>query len=167
MTPFQSLPNPPNNLSAGTVLARLVDGIGFRYRIATEGLTANEINFRPTEESRDMMELLLHIYQLINWTSTAFACPYTAKEELGNFENLRKETLELCQLFSGFLADLSDDTIEKVSVYLKRKNEHFSFWYLIHGPLADALTHIGQVNSWRRIAGNPIPRISPFTGEAY
>ena len=37
MTPFQSLPNPPEDLSAGTILARLVDGIGFRYRIATEG----------------------------------------------------------------------------------------------------------------------------------
>ncbi len=167
MIPYQSLPTPPNELSAGKLLARLVDGIGFRYSIATEGLTANEINFRSTPESRNMMELLQHIYQLINWTSSAFELPYTAIEETENFDLLRGETLHLCQIFSQYLSDLSPTEIEKASVYLKRVDKHFSFWYLINGPLADTLTHIGQVNSWRRIAGNPIARISPFTGEAY
>ena len=167
MTPYQTLPNPPSDLSEGAILARLLDGIGFRYHTATEGLTMNEINFRPTKESMDMSELLLHIYQLISWTSTAFKLPYTRKKEYTDFAELRKETLELCQQFSQFLQYLSASDIVKVSVYLKRKDLQFSFWYLINGPLADALTHIGQVNSWRRIAGNPIPKISPFTGEAF
>lgn len=167
MTPYQSLPNPPKTLSAGTILARLLDGIGFRYQLATEGLTSNEIDFRPTKESMDMMELLIHIYQLISWTSSAFDFPYTTKKTFADFDELRMETLELCQAFSAFLADLSAAEIEKASVYLKRKEKDYSFWYLINGPLADALTHIGQVNSWRRIAGNPVARISPFTGEAY
>ena len=97
MTPYQTLPNPPNEVSEGAILARLVDGIGFRYRIATEGLTMNEINFRPTEESMDMSQLLLHIYQLISWTSTAFKLPYTTKKEFTDFDELRIETLELSQ----------------------------------------------------------------------
>ena len=167
MIPYQSLPTPPDELSAGKLLARLVDGIGFRYFIATEGLTAKEIDFRPTPESRNMIELLQHIYQLVNWTSNAFKLPYTTIKETENFELLRMETLQLCQLFSQHLSNLSPAEIEKASVYLKRLDKDFSFWYLINGPLADALTHIGQVNSWRRVAGNPISRISPFTGEAY
>jgi len=167
MTPYQSLPNPPKTLSTGTILTRLVDSIGFRYQVATEGLTTNEINFRPTKESMDMMELLVHIYRLISWTGSAFEFSYATKKSFSDFDELRTETLELCQAFSAFLADLSVEDIEKASVFLKRKERHYSFWYLINGPLADALTHIGQVNSWRRIAGNPIGRISPFTGEGY
>jgi len=167
MTPYQALPNPPDAISAGTILARLVDGIGFRYQLATEGLTSNEISFRPTKESMDMMELLIHIYRLISWTSTAFELPFTAKKSFANFAELRTETLELSQQFSRFLATLSEEEVAKASVYLKRNNKDYSFWYLINGPLADALTHIGQVNSWRRIAGNPVAKISPFTGKSY
>jgi hypothetical protein len=37
-------------------------------------------------------------------------------------------------------------------------------WYLINGPLADALTHVGQINAWRRLAGNPCPKVSVFLG---
>lgn len=167
MIPYQTLPKPPSELSEGKVIARFVDAIGFRYHTATDGLTVKEISFRPTKESMDMYQLLLHIYQLISWTSTAFKLPYTTKKEFTDFEELRLETLELCQQFSQFLQQLSASDIAEVSVYLKRKDQHFSFWYLINGPLADALTHIGQVNSWRRIAGNPIARISPFTGESF
>ena len=115
----------------------------------------------------DIMELLIHIYRLISWTSTAFNFSYTVKESFTNFEDLRTETLELCPAFSHFLSKLSTEDIEKVSVYLKRKDQYYSFWYLINGPFADALTHIGQINSWRRIAGNPVASISPFTGEFY
>jgi hypothetical protein len=37
------------------------------------------------------------------------------------------------------------------------------FWHLINGPMADALTHTGQISSFRRLAGNPAPRSHPFT----
>jgi hypothetical protein len=62
---------------------------------------------------------------------------------------------------------MSDEEIDQTEVYLKRIDTHFSFWYLINGPITDVLTHIGQINSWRRIAGNPFDRISPFTGEPF
>ena len=38
------------------------------------------------------------------------------------------------------------------------------FWNMINGPLADALTHVGQINSWRRLAGNPAPKADVFRG---
>ena len=37
----------------------------------------------------------------------------------------------------------------------KNTSRKLPFWYWINGPLADALTHVGQITSWRRIAGNP------------
>jgi hypothetical protein len=36
---------------------------------------------------------------------------------------------------------------------------------MINGPLADALTHVGQINAFRRLAGNPTPKARLFTGE--
>jgi hypothetical protein len=38
------------------------------------------------------------------------------------------------------------------------------FWHVINGPIADALTHVGQVNSFRRLAGNPTPKANVFLG---
>jgi len=35
---------------------------------------------------------------------------------------------------------------------------------LINGPFSDALTHVGQVASWRRINGNPILGANVFFG---
>ena len=37
----------------------------------------------------------------------------------------------------------------------KNTSRKLPFWYWINGPLADALTHVGQITSWRRISGNP------------
>ncbi|MCL4218549.1 MAG: hypothetical protein KJ052_16300 [Candidatus Hydrogenedentes bacterium] len=36
---------------------------------------------------------------------------------------------------------------------------------LIHGPLADVLTHIGQIALLRRCAGSPIPGVNYFKAE--
>jgi hypothetical protein len=38
------------------------------------------------------------------------------------------------------------------------------FWHIINGPISDALSHVGQINSFRRLAGNPTPKANVFTG---
>lgn len=167
MNYYQKLPLPPAESSEGKVIARLVDGIGFRYRVATEDLTQKEIDFCPVEGSMNMMQLIDHIYRLVAWSGTAFKLEYTAKKKMDSFADYRLETLHLCKIFSHHLSSLTKEEIAEASVYLKRTDTHYSFWYLINGPLADALTHIGQINTWRRISGNPVPKISPFTGEPF
>lgn len=164
---YQNLPTPPTESSEGKIIARLVDGIGFRYRVATEGLTQKEIDFCPVEGSMNMMQLIDHIYRLVAWSGTAFKLEYKTKKEMDSFADYRQETLHLCQVFSQHLSLLTKEEVSEASVYLKRTDTHYSFWYLINGPLADALTHIGQINTWRRISGNPVPKISPFTGEPF
>ena len=167
MNPYQSLPTPPTSISEGNIIARFVDGIGFRYRVATEGFTQNEIDFCPIEGSMNMMQLVDHIYNLIAWTGDAFKLDFTKKHSISKFEDYRLETLFLCQQLSHHLKTLTNEEISSVSIYLKRADTHYPFWYLINGPLADILTHIGQINSWRRISGNPVPKISSFTGEPF
>mgnify|MGYP006092578213 FL=1 len=47
---------------------------------------------------------------------------------------------------------MSDEDLNNLEEETFRK---LPFWYWINGPLSDALTHVGQINSWRIIAGNP------------
>ncbi|MFK8006244.1 MAG: DinB family protein [Saprospiraceae bacterium] len=164
---FQSLPPTPSSLSSGAILSRFIVAIGFRYQTATKGLTQNEIQFRPVEGSMNMLELLDHIYKVLTWGYKAFDKNVKLKTPTNTFDDYRKKTLQVCESFKNRLEEMSDEELEQTEVYLKRIDTTFSFWYLINGPISDVLTHIGQINSWRRIAGNPVDRISPFTGEPF
>ena len=164
---FHSLPPAPPHLSSGTILSRFIVAIGFRYQLATKGLTKNEMEFRPVEGSMNMLELLDHIYKVLTWAYRAFSKNAKLESPNNTFNEYREKTLQVCELFRQRLEEMSDEEIDQTEVYLKRIDTHFSFWYLINGPITDVLTHIGQINSWRRIAGNPVDRISPFTGKPF
>ena len=62
--PYEELKGVPEEYTAANVAARFVDGLGFRYFWATEGLTEKEMETRATEESRTIFETIVHIYQL-------------------------------------------------------------------------------------------------------
>ncbi len=167
MNPYQKLPDPPKSINSAGILIRLIDSIGYRFHLATNGLTDNEINFRPVDGSMDMMELLNHMYRVLFWAYRAFNPDAKINKEISTYSEYHQGILNTCIAFSNYLEKMTGEEIEKVSVHLRRTDTTYSFWYLINGPITDILTHIGQINSWRRIAGNPCPRISPFTGEAY
>ena len=167
MEPYQSLPDAPEQLSPASVLARLTDAIGFRYQVATQGLNDDHLTFRATPESMSMQEVLHHIYNLIFWSYRSIEPEALKTSDLSNLAVCRRATLELCQTLSQKLIRMSDEELDQVTIHLRRTGTDYPFWYLINGPLSDALTHIGQVNSWRRMAGNPVARISPFTGEPF
>lgn len=71
---------------------------------------------------------------------------------------LRRETLKTSSPISARLAGLTDAELADGSV-----RDH-PIWYLINGPLADALTHVGQINAWPRLAGNPCSKVSVSLG---
>ena len=164
---FQTLPPTPSQFSAGAILAQSLVGIGFRYQIATKNLTENEIQFRPVEGSMNMLELLDHIYKVLTWAYNAFDKNANFDFPDKTYKGYREGTLQVCESFRKRLLEMTDEELDQTTVYLKRKDTTFPIWYLIHGPLSDVLTHVGQINSWRRIAGNPVDRISPFTGKPY
>jgi hypothetical protein len=115
----------------------------------------------------NMLELLDHIYKVLSWAYLAFDKNAKLDFPNKNYESYREGTLQVCEAFRKKLLTMTDEEIEGTKIYLKRIDTTFSFWYLINGPISDVLTHIGQINSWRRIAGNPVARISPFTGDPF
>jgi uncharacterized damage-inducible protein DinB len=167
--PYSSIPEVSGPYSAGKVAARQVDGLGFRYYWATEGLREADLNFKPNQEARTTRQTLEHIYGLCALILNATL----EKENTGGvdtempFEELRRRTLENIRLTSEILSRSSDEDLEKYKVIFKSSegSTAFPFWNLLNGPVADAIWHTGQVASFRRSSGNPInPKVSFFTG---
>lgn len=168
--PYYEIPGYPETYTAGTVAARLVDGLGFRYYWATEGLRDEDLQYRPNETARTAGETLDHIYGLSVLIANApKRLPNLRPEESEEltFEQKRRRTLENFRDAAGLLRASTDEEVAHFNLVFQRGEEtsEYPFWNLINGPIADALWHVGQVVSFRRSSGNPLnPKVSVFSG---
>jgi hypothetical protein len=159
--PYAAFPPTPDHYSSGTVVSRLLDGLGFRYYWATEGLRPIDLTFKPSPEARTSMETLQHIYALSTMIIGAVGGKETPPGQ--TFEELRKATLENIKKASTIIAGYSDRDIENIKVAFGEKT--LPFWNMINGPISDCLWHIGQVVSFRRSSGNPFSnKVEVFLG---
>lgn len=164
--PFNTIPDIPNSITSTHVIARMVDGLGFRYHWATDGLTNVEFDFKPCESSKNIGELMEHIFQLACMTCQAFGVEYSKTRSSESFDTIRTETLELYRSLSFKLKTMNEEDLEHCQFSFKGSDVDYPFWFMIHGPIADALTHVGQITSWRRISGNPQPKgVKQFHGQ--
>lgn len=169
--PYREIPDYPTAFTAGTVAARVVDGLGFRYYWATEGLRPEDLAFQPNKDGRTTLETVTHIYELtlsiVNSTKNAVNDATITKPKL-TFEEMRKATLENIREASERLKKASDADVAAMKVIFKNAQgtREFPFWNELNGPIADALWHTGQVVSHRRGSGNPYnDKASVFTGK--
>ena len=154
--PYESIPTYPSAVTPGAVVARLLDGLGFRFRWATHGLTADEVLFSPAEGTMSILQLVQHIWGLVNWVHLSITGQ--KRERPSEFQQLRIAILDLIVDTRRRVANMGADELNQIAI------EGLPFWHILNGPLADALTHVGQVNSFRRLAGNPTPSANVFTG---
>jgi len=168
--PYREIPAYPDSFTAETVAARMVDGLGFRYYWATEGLRPEDLAFRPTPEARSSEETIDHILGLVTILMNSLKNQPNVRsgEETSplTFEVKRRKTLEMLKETSDMLkqsgSKLDDLSIVQVSGDTRRE---FPFWNMLNGPIADALWHVGQVVTFRRSSGNPFnSKASVFTG---
>ncbi len=167
--PYHQIPDYPADYSAGNVMGRLVDGLGFRYYWATEGLREEDLKFRPTEESRSIEETMDHIYGLtLTMVNAIQSIPNVRRDRTPmSYEEKRTATLTNIQKASELLKAGQPNDMEKYQVIFKRDDgqSEFPFWNMINGPIADAIWHTGQVVSLRRTSGNPFnSKVSVFNG---
>ena len=148
--PFHTLSPVPGELTATNVLARMIDGLGFRYHWATEDLREEDLDFRPVAGSMPIGEVMVHVYDLAWGTHRKFGGEATRDRSPGQ---IRERTLALYAGLRQQLLAMDDVALaERIA-----GDEGWSIWYWMNGPIADALTHVGQITSWRRMAGNPQP----------
>jgi hypothetical protein len=169
--PYYQIPEYPESYTAENVAARIIDGLGFRYYWATEGLTREDLDFRPANDGRSTSETIDHIlglsYTIVN-ASLNQTNVFPRDDQPDTFEDKRKKTLENIYQASKVLKVSKSGTIDDLKVIFQNNEDtnEFPYWNMLNGPIADAIYHTGQVVSHRRSSGNPIdPKVRQFTGK--
>ena len=169
--PYKEIPAYPEKLTAGTSIGRILDGLGYRYYWATEGLTENELNYEPGNEGRPAKDVLQHLYGL------SLMILQTAKGEPNirplppmemTWSEKRAATLRNIQTASTIFKNSTEEEIAKFDIIFQRGEERNSVpvWHLFNGPIDDAIYHVGQIVAFRRSAGNPMnPFVNVFMGK--
>ncbi len=161
--PYRKIPEPPNNYTAGSVAGRMVDGLGFRYFWATEGLRVQDLQFQPGEEARTSAQTIDHILGLSGMIRNT-VIKQSASNKPSTFIEKRRQTLENLSEVSKVLKNSTDADLEKFGIV--GSSYSLPFWNLINGPISDALWHVGQLVSFRRSSGNPFSsRVSVMKGK--
>ena len=166
--PYYEIPEYSKDYNQGTVVARMVDGLGFRYYWATEGLRAEDLEFKPNDDARTTEETIDHILGLTNVIINSTLNKTNSKTDYSGytFEQKRKLTLENLKTAADILR--SSNELTKFKIIFDRNGEkiEYPFWNQINGPIEDAIWHCGQVVSFRRSSGNPYnSKASVFTGK--
>ena len=166
--PYYEIPQHSEKYTAGSVAARMVDGLGFRYYWATEGLRDEDLAFRPNDDARTTNETIDHIYGLskVIVNSTLKKPNVRGEESEMTFAEKRKKTLENIKITADILRH-SEDLSQFTIIFQRGENtSEFPFWNQLNGPIEDAVWHCGQIVSFRRSSGNPYnSKASVFTGK--
>lgn len=163
--PYYEIPEYSEDYNAGAVAARMIDGLGFRYYWATEGLVEKDLKFKISIDARSTDETLDHILNLSRYILNA-ALKQT--NEGGaylkmTFLETRKKTLENLKTAADILRKSSDLSENELKFNEQSK---YPFWNVINGPIADAIWHCGQIVASRRASGNPInSKVSVLSGK--
>lgn len=164
--PFKSIAETEETYNSGNLVARMVEGLGFRYYWATEGLRAEDLKFAPAEGGRDAMQTVTHLHGLsIFLLSAVEKVTFAPKSTDGkSFDEIRAETLLNLQKAVEILKNSKDSDFKDYNIRFGNGGS-FPFWNAINGPIADAIYHTGQVVLMRRMSGNPInPKVNVLAG---
>jgi hypothetical protein len=170
MLPYAIIPEQPIEYTAATVTARMIDGLGFRFYWATEGLSEQDYKFKPGDDARTIGETISHIYGLTNMIKYASLKKADDREvyaEITIFE-MRNEVLKTLKKSADIFRNANSKEMVEFNIISKRgdKETVIPFWNAINGPLEDAVWHAGQIVTLRRMAGNPInSKVNFFMGK--
>jgi len=170
-TPYAQIESYPEVFTSATMVARMIDGLGYRYYWATEGLTDDDLIFRPSEDASNVIETLEHLHGLseciLNCIDGKPNIRPRAERNL-SYDELRHESLMNLKQASDMLNANPNMDMSARKVIFKRgdSESEFEFWHLLNGFLADAIYHTGQIVSFRRTNENPVnPKMNVFMGK--
>ena len=144
---YRELPEHPPGPSASNMIARMLDGLGFRLYWSLDGLLDEQCSFRPCEGAKSIHETIWHIWKLVNWIHASYHGKDSSRP--GPIIDQGKHALELIYGLRNEFLHLDDDNLANVHIGDR------AYWNLVNAPIADALSHVGQINILRRMAGNP------------
>ncbi len=125
------------------MLRHTIATLAYRGRKVVDGVPEGFDQFRANETVRTPLQILAHIADLLEW-GLSLACGESKWHDSkpGSWERERGRFFEGLKAFDGYLSS---------DAQLKANPEK-----LFQGPVADALTHVGQIALLRRLAGVPV-----------
>lgn len=137
---------------ARELLRHAVATVAYRGGKAVRGAPSGFESFRAAPSSRTPGEILAHIGDLFDWALSLAQGSQTWKDTPpGSWDSDVARFFAALQRFDAVLAS---------DAPLGRPAEK-----LFQGPVADALTHVGQIAMLRRMAGAPIKGESYFVAD--
>jgi hypothetical protein len=126
--------------------------LAYRGGKAIRGAPPSFASFKGSEPGRTAAQILAHIGDLLDWAlSIARGSERWTDSVLRSWNEESARFFESMSVFDDFLS--SD---ERLAVPAES---------LFQGPIADALTHVGQIAMLRRMAGSPIKGENYFLAE--
>lgn len=166
--PYAEIPEAPDAYTPGGLVSRMIDGLGFRYYWATEGLRPEDLKYKASPEGRTSEETADHILGLsfVVLNSALRQVNEPREEAPMTFDQKRALTLKNLEQASRIFRS-ADDLGEYPVVFKgKESNVEYPFWNQVNGPISDALWHCGQLVLLRRASGNPFnSKVSVFMGK--
>ncbi len=132
-------------------LRHTVATLAYRGGKVVRGAPESFANFRAGDTTRTPLQILTHIGDLLDW-----ACVLARGEKAWNDSTPQGWDHEVQRFFDG----LKRLDAQLASTPLQCEPER-----LFQGPIADALTHIGQIALLRRLAAAPIRGENYFRAE--
>ena len=143
--PYESVDGYPDKITGASVIIRMLDGLGYRFRYATEELTQEDYHFSPGHGCQTIGEIVEHIWWLLHWVYESILEEEAMPQDS---EAQRIHTLKLITKLRTYFENTDDSGLEQIKILNQ------PFWNMINGPLSDALTHTGQINTLRRLSGS-------------
>jgi hypothetical protein len=163
--PYRELLDYPDSYTAGSMASRMIDGLGFRFYWATEGLREEDLAFRPNEGSRNTDETIDHILSMSNRIVNSLQKVSNSQAADLSFDEKRAFVLNNLKTASDILLKSSAKDLNTYTIQLGN-GETLPFWNFVNGQISDCIWHRGQISSFRRMSGNPFnPKVNLFRGE--
>ena len=138
--------------SASFSIRHTLATLAYRTARATADAPPDFAEFATGANPRTPVKILAHMGDLMDWAVSLVA---------GNQKWRNSEPLpwpdEIARFFRGLQA--LDQAMASTELDVKTANR------LFQGPIADALTHTGQIAMLRRLAGHPIPGENYFVAD--
>jgi hypothetical protein len=137
---------------ARQLLRHTVATLAYRAAKALRGAPESFAEFRVGETSRTPGQILAHLGDLFDWALSLAKGKHEWRESpILDWDLGAERFFAALGAFDGYLAS--------------RKPLGFPAEKLFQGPVADALTHVGQISMLRRLAGAPVKGESYFRAE--
>lgn len=141
--------SPSNSDPKRELLRHCLATLAYRGGKAIRNADESFANFRAAEGVRSPGQILAHVGDLLDWGLSIAAGQRTWKDS--SPLAWEKETVRFFQALKKF-----DDYLASTEPLYAPAEK------ILQGPLADALTHVGQIAMLRRMAGSPVHGESYF-----